>query len=80
MTRRRSPFTSLGLDSGLERAMIDRGFETTTPIQSAVYPAVLDGIDLVACAQTGTGKTLAFLLPLMQRLVKGRRDRFDPAC
>jgi ATP-dependent RNA helicase RhlE len=35
-----------------------------------VYPAVLDGIDLVACAQTGTGKTLAFLLPLMQRLVK----------
>ena len=64
-------FTSLGLDSGLERAIIDRGFETTTPIQGAVYPAVLDGIDLVACAQTGTGKTLAFLLPLMQRLVKG---------
>ncbi len=65
------PFTSLGLESGLERAIIDRGFETTTPIQGAVYPAVLDGIDLVACAQTGTGKTLAFLLPLMQRLVKG---------
>ena len=64
------PFTSLGLESGLERALIDRGFETTTPIQGAVYPAVLDGIDLVACAQTGTGKTLAFLLPLMQRLVK----------
>ena len=64
-------FTSLGLDAGLERAIIDRGFETTTPIQGAVYPAVLDGIDLVACAQTGTGKTLAFLLPLMQRLVKG---------
>ena len=71
MTRRRWPFTSLGLESGLERAIIDRGFETTTPIQGAVYPAVLDGIDLVACAQTGTGKTLAFLLPLMQRLVKG---------
>jgi ATP-dependent RNA helicase RhlE len=64
------PFTSLGLDSTLERALIDRGFEATTPIQGAVYPAVLDGIDLVACAQTGTGKTLAFLLPLMQRLVK----------
>ncbi len=63
-------FTSLGLDSGLERAIIDRGFEATTPIQGAVFPAVLDGIDLVACAQTGTGKTLAFLLPLMQRLVK----------
>jgi ATP-dependent RNA helicase RhlE len=63
-------FTSLGLDSGLERALVDRGFVTTTPIQAAVYPAVLDGIDLVPCAQTGTGKTLAFLLPLMQRLVK----------
>ena len=42
---------------------------TTTPIQSAVFPAVLEGTDLVACAQTGTGKTLAFLLPLMQRLL-----------
>ena len=63
-------FTALGLEQGLERALTDRGFETTTPIQGAVYPAVLDGIDLVACAQTGTGKTLAFLLPLMQRLVK----------
>jgi ATP-dependent RNA helicase RhlE len=64
------PFTSLALEPGLERALLDRGFETTTPIQGAVYPAVLDGFDLVACAQTGTGKTLAFLLPLMQRLMK----------
>ena len=71
------PFTSLGLESGLERALIDRGFETTTPIQGAVYPAVLDGIDLVACAQTGTGKTLAFLLPLMQRLVTTQPHRSD---
>jgi ATP-dependent RNA helicase RhlE len=62
-------FTELKLESGLERALLDRGFETTTPIQGAVYPAVLDGIDLVACAQTGTGKTLAFLLPIMQRLI-----------
>jgi ATP-dependent RNA helicase RhlE len=62
-------FTSLGLDARLERALVDRGFETTTPIQSAVFPAVHDGIDLVACAQTGTGKTLAFLLPLMHRLL-----------
>ncbi len=62
-------FTSLGLETGLERAIIDRGFQTTTPIQGAVFPAVLDGIDLVACAQTGTGKTLAFLLPIMQRLI-----------
>jgi ATP-dependent RNA helicase RhlE len=63
------PFASLGLDARLARAIADRGFELTTPIQSAVFPAVFEGIDLVACAQTGTGKTLAFLLPLMQRLM-----------
>jgi ATP-dependent RNA helicase RhlE len=63
------PFTSLGLNPKLEQAVIDRGFVTTTPIQSAVYPGVLDRTDLVACAQTGTGKTLAFLLPIMHRLM-----------
>ena len=64
------PFTSLGLNPLLERAVTDRGFVTTTPIQSAVYPGVLSRADLVACAQTGTGKTLAFLLPLMHRLLE----------
>jgi len=63
------PFEALKLDARLSQAVADRGFVTTTPIQSAVYPGVLDGVDLVACAQTGTGKTLAFLLPLMQRLL-----------
>jgi ATP-dependent RNA helicase RhlE len=63
-------FVSLGLDRRLEQAVIDRGFVTTTPIQSAVYPGVLEGADLVACAQTGTGKTLAFLLPIMHRLLR----------
>jgi ATP-dependent RNA helicase RhlE len=62
-------FTALGLDRRLEQAVVDRGFISTTPIQSAVYPGVLDGVDLVACAQTGTGKTLAFLLPIMQKLL-----------
>jgi ATP-dependent RNA helicase RhlE len=66
-------FTSLELDPHLERAVTDRGFVTTTPIQSAVYPAILSGVDLAACAQTGTGKTLAFLLPLMHRLLKSNR-------
>jgi ATP-dependent RNA helicase RhlE len=64
-----APFNSLGLNPHLERALAERGFVTTTPIQSAVYPGVLDGVDLVACAQTGTGKTLGFLLPLMHRLL-----------
>jgi ATP-dependent RNA helicase RhlE len=63
------PFTSLGLNPKLEQAVTDRGFVTTTPIQAAVYPGVLDRTDLVACAQTGTGKTLAFLLPIMHRLM-----------
>jgi ATP-dependent RNA helicase RhlE len=62
-------FTALGLDRRLEQAVVDRGFVSTTPIQSAVYPGVLDGVDLVACAQTGTGKTLAFLLPIMHKLL-----------
>jgi len=62
-------FLSLGLDARLKQAVVDRGFVTTTPIQGAVYPGVLEGVDLVACAQTGTGKTLAFLLPIMQRLL-----------
>ena len=62
-------FTALGLDKRLEQAVVDRGFVNTTPIQSAVYPGVLDGVDLVACAQTGTGKTLAFLLPIMHKLL-----------
>jgi ATP-dependent RNA helicase RhlE len=63
------PFTALGLNQQLVQALADRGFVTTTAIQSAVYPAILAGSDLVACAQTGTGKTLAFLLPLMHRLL-----------
>ena len=49
----------------------DRGFEQTTPIQSAVFPIVRDGHDLIACAETGTGKTAAFLLPIMDRMLGG---------
>jgi ATP-dependent RNA helicase RhlE len=63
------PFASLPLNPMLQTALADRRFVTTTPIQSAAIPAILSGVDLVGCAQTGTGKTLAFLLPLMQRLL-----------
>ncbi len=62
-------FDTLGLDSRLVRAIADLGFTQTTPVQSAVFPAVSARQDLVACAQTGTGKTVAFLLPLLQRLL-----------
>ena len=53
----------LGLDPHLARALADRDFRLTTPVQSAVYQPVYRGEDLIACAQTGTGKTVAFLLP-----------------
>ena len=62
-------FDSLSLDPRLLRAIGDLGFTRTTPVQSAVFPAVAGGADLVACAQTGTGKTVAFLLPALQRLL-----------
>jgi ATP-dependent RNA helicase RhlE len=60
----------LGLDARLQLAVQDRGFERTTPIQSAAIPLVLGGSDLIGCAETGTGKTAAFLLPILQRLLQ----------
>jgi ATP-dependent RNA helicase RhlE len=62
-------FTTLGLDERLLQALTDHRFVRTTPVQSAVFPIVFSGVDLVACAQTGTGKTAAFLLPLLQRML-----------
>ena len=61
-------FESLGLSGALLRAVADQGYTTPTPIQSQAIPAVLDGGDLLAGAQTGTGKTAGFVLPMLQRL------------
>jgi ATP-dependent RNA helicase RhlE len=66
------PFESLGLAAPLIEGTRLRGFLATTPIQSAVIPIVMDGDDLIACADTGTGKTAAFLLPILNRLLKAR--------
>ena len=68
-------FTALDLDERLRQGIEDLGFVRTTPVQSATIPFVLTGGDLIACAQTGTGKTAAFLLPIAQRLIQltGRR-------
>ena len=60
-------FATFNLDPRLARAITDLGFVQTTPVQSAVFPTVAAGEDLIACAQTGTGKTVAFLLPVLQR-------------
>ena len=62
-----STFESLGLAPALLRALAEQGYAEPTPIQAAAVPLVLAGDDLMAGAQTGTGKTAAFALPLLQR-------------
>jgi ATP-dependent RNA helicase RhlE len=62
-------FSDLGLLPELLRAVADKGYDTPTPIQLQAIPAVLAGRDVLAGAQTGTGKTAGFVLPILQRLV-----------
>jgi ATP-dependent RNA helicase RhlE len=62
------PFTKLGLSGALVRAVADQGYTVPTPIQLQAIPAVLAGGDLLAGAQTGTGKTAGFVLPMLHRL------------
>ncbi len=64
-------FESLGLSTELQRAVSQQGYTEATPIQAQAIPAVLQGRDLMASAQTGTGKTAAFTLPMLQRLMDG---------
>src|SRR5678815_4338576 len=61
-------FSQLGLIAALERAVSSEGYVEPTPIQSRAIPHVLAGRDLLGLAQTGTGKTAAFALPILQRL------------
>ena len=61
-------FEALGLSEALVRAVTELGYTTPTPIQQQAIPAVLSGGDLLAGAQTGTGKTAGFVLPILQRL------------
>jgi ATP-dependent RNA helicase RhlE len=68
-------FSALGLAPELLRAIEERGYETPTPVQQEAIPHGLEGRDVVGSAQTGTGKTAAFLLPILQRLSPGRRGR-----
>ncbi len=63
-------FAEIGLAEPILRAVTAEGYETPTPIQAAAIPAAMAGRDLLGCAQTGTGKTAAFSLPVLHRLVE----------
>jgi len=69
------PFSAFGLDPSIVRAIRELGFTRPTPVQQEAIPPALAGRDVLACAMTGSGKTAAFLLPIMQRLLAKRRHR-----
>ena len=71
-------FELLGLKPELLRAVSEKGYTTPSPIQSQAIPAVLSGRDLIAGAQTGTGKTAAFVLPMLQRLTQSEQSGRTP--
>jgi ATP-dependent RNA helicase RhlE len=66
------PFASLGLRQELASAVLEAGYTQPTPIQSQAIPAILAGRDVIGVAQTGTGKTAAFMLPILERLADTR--------
>jgi ATP-dependent RNA helicase RhlE len=67
------PFIGLKLHPGLLAALKDLGFTRATPIQTDAIPPAMEGRDLLACAMTGSGKTAAFLLPILHRLIGEKR-------
>ena len=72
-------FESLGLTADLLQTVADEGYTEPTPVQAAAIPFVLEGRDVLAAAQTGTGKTAAFTLPILDRLRAQANDSFSPA-
>ena len=72
-------FDDLGLSAPLLKAIKKQGYENPSPIQQKAIPAILDGRDVMAAAQTGTGKTAGFSLPILQRLASGRRAQPNQA-
>jgi len=66
-------FKSFNLDPSVEAGVAAAGFVTPTPIQTEAIPSVMNGRDIMGLAQTGTGKTAVFALPILHRLMKGKR-------
>src|SRR5215510_3637287 len=66
-------FSKLGLSAAQVRACESLGYNEPTPIQQKAIPVVLEGRDLIGCAETGTGKTAAFLLPILQKISERQR-------
>ena len=74
-----SKFSVLPLDAKLLRAVADQGYESMTPIQAKAIPIVLAGRDVMGAAQTGTGKTAAFSIPLLQKMMRHETSSVSPA-
>jgi superfamily II DNA/RNA helicase len=68
-------FSELGLKSSIVSAVTEKGYSTPTPIQAKTIPVILKGRDVIAAAQTGTGKTAGFVLPMLQQLDNGHKLR-----
>src|SRR5690348_3501650 len=72
-------FKNLGLQEEIIRAIEEKGYTETTPIQTKAIPLIIKGHDILASAQTGTGKTAGFTLPLLQVLMDVRRNEYSRA-
>ncbi len=72
-------FSTLGLSEPILKALNEQGYTTPTPIQTQAIPVVLQGVDLLASAQTGTGKTAGFMLPILNRLMDKPRAKSNHA-
>lgn len=66
-------FTSLGLSQNITNVLAEKGYTEPTPVQAQAIPAILEGKDVMAAAQTGTGKTAGFVLPILEKLIKQKR-------
>ncbi len=71
-------FSELGLSEPLLRAISEQGYDTPTPIQAQGIPAVLSGRDIMAAAQTGTGKTAGFTLPMLHLFIRWQPPQCQP--